>query len=245
MMAQSPSSLKLYAECPWRYMGRYLEGWYRFEGNEYTRRGTEIHALMEDEAHGRKAYWPPREAEARDFGLEVLRSLDLPGLRKRGWKVTPELETAVDGAGEPVPWNDRGAFLRCRIDLCLRSPDGTRTVIVDWKTGKTPGDAMQLHMNALTLPGAPGGRFTLLFAYLDGRKIERMQCGVPDLKFPVDVTEETRALAGRSPMRRVWESLMDCMDSHRTGVFPKKRDGDGCRWCEIKARCGSRPERRE
>jgi RecB family exonuclease len=238
MMPQSPSSLKLFTDCPWRYRGRYIENWYRFTGNEYTRRGTEIHGLMEEAARGREVRWPAREEQAREFGMRTLDALDLPGLRSLGWTVAPELEAAADGEGRPSDWNDRRTFVRSRIDLCMSSPDGKRIVIVDWKTGKTPADDLQLQMNALTLArfSDPGRSFTLLFVYLDQKKVVRGRCGAPDLRWPVDWSPESRELAARSTVRRVWEALIDCAEAHGTGNFEKRR-GSACRWCEIKSRC--------
>jgi RecB family exonuclease len=238
MMPQSPSSLKLFADCPWQYMGRYIRRWYTFEDNEYTRRGTEIHGYMEEMVRSGEAKWPAREAPVMEYGISVLDTLCLPELRDRGWTVTPELEAAASWDGKPTDWNARDAFVRSRIDLCMASPDGRKIIIVDWKTGKTPADKLQLQMNALTLAQFrdPARSYRLLFVYLDLRKMVSLECPAPDVRYPMVPTVMDYNRAARSPFRRTWETLLDCIAAHRDNRFEKRR-GAGCRWCKIKARC--------
>jgi hypothetical protein len=236
MMPISPSNLKLYSDCPRKYKACYIEKLYRFEGNQYTRRGEELHKCMELEVTALKTgvnppKWPAGEERARDYGRKVLSHLDIAGLVKQGWDVSSEREQAVSRLGTMVPWWDDMAYMRSRVDLLLVAPDRSEGLVIDWKSGKTRGTATQLAINVLTLPPEfrDEGEFTGVFVYLDQEEAEAEEMGrAPSFPLRLDAAPPAfgPALWACGWLERSW-------DNDR---FPKK-PGDACRWCEIKAVC--------
>jgi hypothetical protein len=228
----------MFLECPRKYHAKYIGRALPFEESPALVRGGKIHGLMEEEVRGNAPGWPESELPVREWACGVLRALRLKELKGRGWEVTPELECAASRTGGPSDWNGKDAFVRSRIDLCMASPDRGRVTVIDWKTGKTDGDALQLQMNVLSLARLrrPGQIYTLMFINLDKRRIETAEYGPPDVAFPVEPTPEAKAMAARSPFRKAWEGLIACIEAHRSGEFPRN-EGPGCRWCGIAGSC--------
>jgi RecB family exonuclease len=224
-MAQSPSSLKLFAECPYKYKARYIQRLYKFEGNVYTKRGELIHALMEEECQQETVpNWPDNELKVREFGRRVLyEDLKLNELvMGGGWDILIEDDRAITKAGLPTGWVTPDAWLRSRVDLALVPQQAEKGVIVDWKTGKTPGDPAQLTINAMCLQHKTGlERWIGSFVYLDQRNITT---------YEINLTPEDPWVTW------VRETMETLYLSHEHNAFPK-RPSPKCRWCEVKGAC--------
>jgi hypothetical protein len=234
-LAISPTSFKLFMDCPRKYKACYIEKLYKFEGNKYTERGDIVHKLMENEVkyilheNWGKPTWPDDLKTVRPFAKQAIRDLDIPYFMNAGWKITTEKEAAVDETGNTVGWWE-SSYLRSRIDLFMISPDYKKGIIVDWKTGKTRGNDSQLAINILTL--SPKERtceeYGVAFVYLDLKEV--------DFKMI-----ENTLTAPESKEDPFFDEVIYNIKKLRTiqennGVY-ERNPGATCRWCEIKGIC--------
>lgn len=224
----SPTSLKLYLQCPALYRARYVDKLYAPESNRFLERGIRVHKLLEDEVAGRSPDWSEERAVYRNV-KPVLDAID--AFRKEGFGAETELDAAVNGMGEAVGWWDESAVYRSKIDLLLANRRLDRRVIVDWKTGKTPGDPLiQLAFNAMCLyPHFGSKEYDVLFVYVDQGRSEhfKVRGGLGNGWL---VGEDGLAVDGLA------YRLTQVESAHGTGNFPATPN-ERCRWCEWKG-CG-------
>ena len=227
MRPESYSSLKTFLECPRQYRAKYVDHDLPYEQSPAAARGEAIHAAMEKMLKD----WPERTpvpdepaitANAERF-LDILR---FNHLWQRGWSALTEFQMAITDRFEQVLYNERRAWLRGRLDLVMAPPLADRdakspVVLVDWKTGKTPGDELQLAVGAALLFPVYGiGRVMGVFAYLDQ--------GIMTSKIFEDPTDVIGVVRGR--MEQVEEAWT-------RNSWPANPGGPGCRWCRMKERC--------
>jgi hypothetical protein len=228
-------------ECPRKYKAQYIEKIYKFEGNVHTRRGVLIHDLMFREINrlingGPPVVWPENEKRVEVFAKEVIEALDFKYFLSEGWYVSPEKELAVDREGRKVGWYDNDAYIRSRLDLLVVSPDLKKYLIVDWKTGKTPGFDLQLPLNILSLPEGDrrhDKRYDGAFVYLDLRKVDiRSDFGFMSLDiYPFD---RRKSAGGGDTAESAADYVLDLEEAWRDDDF-RTSPGSYCRWCEVKS----------
>jgi hypothetical protein len=194
-------------------------------------RGSAIHACMEAEVLGRPAAWPTGEEKVRDYGRSVLKDvllLDRIAAPYSRWQVVTEASVAVDRAGDVTDWFSPTGYVRSRVDLVIMPPGGIgQGIIVDWKTGKSPGEAQQLLINTVCMAANFGlRRYDAYFIYLDMQRMEAYSFDA-DADLPRSKNPELEKL-------RYELNLLE--HSHAIGSFPARR-GPGCRWCQIAAAC--------
>jgi hypothetical protein len=97
-------------------------------------RGTRIHEAAERFVRGEAELIP----ELKTFSAEFH---DLRDKYKQGL-VSLEGEWAVNKDWEPVPWNDRDAWARIKLDAFVRMSK-THAVVIDYKTGKKFGNEIK------------------------------------------------------------------------------------------------------
>jgi RecB family exonuclease len=228
----SPSSLKLYLQCPALYKARYITREYRPGTNRYLERGIRVHKLIEDELNGLSPDWAAEPAVRRNVAPLLER---IARLRDQGFEARAELEAALDAAGGRVGWWDP-AVLRSKIDLLLYHPGRDRRMIIDWKTGHTPGDPdVQLAINALCLyPDLGPGHYDAFFVYVDSGRETRhaFDLALPEFR-PGGLTPE---LARGSGAAYALGRFLELLDAHGRDDFPATPN-DRCRWCEWRG-CG-------
>jgi RecB family exonuclease len=231
VMAQSPSSLKLFQTCPKQYKARYIDKTIKASSSPAMERGSAIHACMEAEVLGRPAAWPPGEEKVRDYGRSVLKDvllLDQVNAPRSRWQVATEFSLAMDRAGDSTEWFSPSGYLRSRTDLVIIPPAGIKLgIIVDWKTGRSPGEAQQLLINAVCMTANYGPRrYECCFVYLDQRRVETFSFDI-DADLPQSKNPEMEKL-------RYELNLLE--HSHMIDSFPARR-GPACRWCQLAAAC--------
>jgi RecB family exonuclease len=219
----SPSSLKLHVQCPALYRARYVDKVYRPESNRFLERGIRVHGLLEKELGRIMPAWDGEERVRRNAAPVLERAWRLEAM---GYKMLVEHDATVAWDGGLGTWDE--CALRCRLDLLLFNRE--HRVIIDWKTGRTPGDAdLQLALNALCLyPVLGPGRYETFFVYVDSGRSERYVVDVDLPEFRPDSL--TRELAAESALRRTLCRLLDLWEAYERDDFPA-RPGDGCRWC--------------
>jgi RecB family exonuclease len=97
-------------------------------------RGTRIHEAAERFVRGEAELIPELKAFSAEFH-------DLRDKYKQGL-VSLEGEWAVNKDWEPVPWNDRDAWARIKLDAFVRMSK-THAVVIDYKTGKKFGNEIK------------------------------------------------------------------------------------------------------
>ena len=222
MRPESYSSIKTFRDCPRQYRAKYVDRDLPYEQSPAAERGDRIHAGMEAMVCGAQDHIPDEPvvtANAKRF-LDVLR---IDRLVDRGWRIFTEDQVAITENFEKLDYHDKRAWLRGRLDLVLIPPDPERmsTVVVDWKTGKTPGDRLQLEVaTALLLPYCGKGRYLGVFAYLDQGRMERFEFdGGGDFIAPIGLAMHL--------LKYSWAN------NH----WPAEPGGPGCRWCRMTERC--------
>jgi RecB family exonuclease len=223
--AQSFSSLKTFIDCPRLYKAKYLDDQIPYEQSPAARRGDELHRRMEAAvlALPELPDWPDEPTAAAN-AAKFIDALDMANLKAKNWRMMTELELAVDKSGAKADYRSPDAWLRGRVDLVLAAPDKSKVLVMDWKSGRTPGDPLQLIVSSALLVPYFGVRDYLgLFGYLDG--------GTMDM-YTINLKSEATRLQAFGPaaeLEKAWES----------GPWPTRRGGPGCRWCAVKALCQS------
>jgi hypothetical protein len=217
--------MAMFVGCPRRYKAKYVTKEIKFVTSPALERGSKIHTLMERHCRGHDPVgWPLEESECEASAKKFLETLAPAEKRASGWLVGVERELAIDDNFQAVGFWDPNAILRCKVDLMMIPPDKSKVLLVDWKTGKTPGSFQQLIINALCLVPEYGytRNYVGAFVYLDKGDLELRDI---DLK---DRTHRDKVLGLLKIIKEAGES----------DDFPAV-EGDGCRWCEIKEKCRS------
>ncbi|MDR1871987.1 MAG: PD-(D/E)XK nuclease family protein [Deltaproteobacteria bacterium] len=231
MMTQSPSSLKTFINCPALYKARYIDKIIKFTGNAATERGELIHKRMEELCLGSALSpdWGTNGDGAKLYGQNFINEvLKIGSLREKGVKIYVERQIAINAKGEIVDWWDKSAILRSRIDLFIDMEYAG--AVIDWKTGRTPGDPLQLLINAMCLyPLNPKTRYDGYFVYLDQAKV--------DSSTMIFDTAPLNSENGKVLELRLWLEKLE--RAYAENTFPATANND-CRWCDLRSNCDSR-----
>jgi hypothetical protein len=222
MRVESPSSLSVFKECPRRYQATYIDHEITFKPNRYTERGNQIHDFMDRTIKGEAVTWPTNELATKRVADEYFSLFDVANRRAAGWVIATERSLAINREARPVNYDSPAAYLRCRVDLFMASPERDRLFIVDWKTGKTPGTKTQLVINAMCLaPMFEHPLFHCLFVYLD-----QDSAVMEDIDISQPGTTE-----------HVYDLMNSIERAYTNNFFPANHGASGCRWCELRTKC--------
>ena len=175
----SASSLVDHAKCPKRFYWTVVRPLPRFRGAG-ARIGTEIHAWIERRAAGQGMLLEP-DAPV-DLTYEELAGD--PGRMERlrqAFLTSPYAERTPLFAEREFLLRIDGFAVRGRIDAIYGDPDGPWDV-VDWKTGRSVADPLQLEVYGLACAEIWGKRpedLTLTYCYLDRDEIVSVPMGDP------------------------------------------------------------------
>ncbi|MDR1312269.1 MAG: PD-(D/E)XK nuclease family protein [Deltaproteobacteria bacterium] len=225
---ESPTSLKLFLQCPALYKAQYVDRVYKSESNRYLERGIRVHELMERSVKGEAVDWSDEPGVKRNVApiLEALKRY-----ADEGFEIIAETQAAVDKDGNAVDWWDDSAIYRSKIDLLMVDRERDIRVIMDWKTGKTPGEPLyQLGFNAMCLyPLFGAARFRVAFVYVDADRAEWFSViGGWNNAWLTDESGKT--------MEELARSLAQVNSAYDSRNFPATPN-DKCRWCGWK-KCG-------
>lgn len=134
MMQLSPSSLKLYSDCPRRFFFERIVG-VKGEPHPSAIRGIEVHAELE------------KAGNDNDLTNPIIAALP-DGKRYH------ELKLSLGHDLRPTEWEN--GILRCIVDVYIEQPN--RHVILDFKTGKRRPHDLQLLVNAVAINAHFGER---------------------------------------------------------------------------------------
>lgn len=100
--------------------------------------GSTVHKYLEDRVRDNK----PLPASVAGY-----ESLVAPIIHSGGTKLIEE-QLAITSDFQPTEWLNPNAWCRGIVDIGLLSTDGTRALLLDWKTGKRKPDSDQLMLFA-------------------------------------------------------------------------------------------------
>jgi len=138
-IAHSYSSLKMFENCPKRFLHQRIERSVRDTMGAEAAEGNRIHKAFEDRLK------PAKEPLPRDLeGFEAM-CVSLEQSVGNG-QLLIEKELTLTANLTPTSWWGKDAWLRSKLDvLVIKGPDAT---VIDWKTGKRRVDQFQLDLFA-------------------------------------------------------------------------------------------------
>ena len=203
MRALSPSSIKMFAQCPRQWKARYIDGAKPAPAGKAAERGTMVHAEIE------QSLLLPTE-ERVPFCSNPLRYWNefFTGLGE----VKPEVPLAVDEHWEQVDFDDEKALFRGIIDGY--SP-GSFTSIFDWKTGRVYAEDHAFQASCYVALSPPALMHTATMVYLDS----------PLMTLSWDFSPGDRL--------GVIDNLKDKIHTIQVEEAFDPAPGKHCRWCPV------------
>lgn len=219
MIVHSPSNLKMFRECPYKYEQIQIKKKYKREATPALNRGIKLHSWMESAIRDGwdSIEWLDNKTRDTAYGawLAVRR------LQQTGWEVGVEVERAIDGRGRLVDWWDKPPlnWLRCKLDVLAVSPDKKSGVVIDWKTGRPWDDELQLMCNVMcAATGTQVHRWHVMYYYLDSGVVR-------------DYHRTVKSTVYRGPdgiLPDHGDVVISCIDGVHAcldeGIFPKNRN---------------------
>ena len=212
-LTHSYSSIKMFEQCPKRYLHQRINKDVVDKGSEATIYGERIHKQLEN----RLALSEPLPKESAKYE-EVCKVI---GQVTKGAELHLEQQLCLNENLTPTGWYDDNAWLRSILDVLILK--GDTAIIMDWKTGKRRPDFMQLELFALqTFKHYPNiKRVKSSFIWLKEGKTDN----------------ETFTIADVNVM---WTSLLSKIDkidqSYKSNTFPARPSGL-CRYCPANKLC--------
>lgn len=221
----SPSKLKTFAECKFRFQLQYGQKIPEPERplppgkTEHANdRGTRIHNSAEDFVRGKGPFIPEMAQFKTEF--DSIKKLYSPN---KDSKVVLEGEWAHDKNWEPVEWRSDKAWMRCKLDaLVLLSP--IEAVVIDYKSGKKFGNEMSHASQTQTYQLATFLRYPKL-------EVVHTELWYLDLG---EMTQNTftrdQGLRYKPSITRNGNAVTDCVE------FPPNPNIFSCRFCPYSTR---------
>jgi CRISPR/Cas system-associated exonuclease Cas4 (RecB family) len=182
-------------------------------------RGKDLHERMRSLLEGGGFPAHGGELAAKAAAERFVKDLLMEDLKKRGWTMLVEAEFGLTRDLRPTGFESLDSWVRGRLDLVMVPPEDSPKeplVVVDWKTGRTPGSRLQLQVAAALLyPDHKKRKMTGLFGYLDQGRMARHAVSMPA------GVEATRA------------AMAEVEASWKGNDWPRRRGGPACRWCAL------------
>lgn len=230
-LVYSPSMLKTFTSCPYKFKAQSIDKSIKWEQSEAAKRGEQLHALMET-AINNNMKWEDMNWTDEKSAVHAKKFLDIVDyLRKNGWNFMTEYGVGTDGYGNALDFWDKPPqnFIRCRIDFVAVHPKTDFAIVLDWKTGKKyECDKLQLQVNAVCLQAHTGcNKYQMGFAYLDSGDFVKQNIDVTG----IDVRNYDPTVLANSKCLEMLIALRDIQSAVATDNFPKTKNRF-CRWCQ-------------
>ncbi|MDR1035444.1 MAG: PD-(D/E)XK nuclease family protein [Deltaproteobacteria bacterium] len=233
----SPTGLKMFLQCPALFRARYVDKLFRPESNRWMERGTRVHSLIEGELIGKEPDWTEERAVFGNM-KSVFEVVDR--FRDEGYQMYAEYESAMSREDGKVDWWDESARYRSKLDLLLVHPERHHAVIVDWKTGKTPGDPfVQLAFNAMCVcPEVHENFFDAFFVYVDQGRAEHYKLSaIRGNAWVTDDKWKKQIVVNHPDEKYGVRYFLEKVDAACAEDDFPATPNDKCRWCDWKG-CG-------
>jgi ATP-dependent exoDNAse (exonuclease V) beta subunit len=214
-LSHSFSSIKMYENCPFRYYHQRIAKTVTDQGGEASAHGERIHKYIEDRLKG--THTPGEIADIANLE-PVIASVEKLAA---GGTLATEQQLTLTQELKPTSWFAKDAWLRSILDVMV--VQGSKAVVLDWKTGKRRPDFTQLELFALQV-----------FAHHpDVHEVSTGFIWTKDLAFDRETYKRTDAPA-------LWAKLLERIhrieQSVETNVWPVKPSGL-CRFCPCNHFC--------
>jgi len=212
-LTHSYSSIKMYENCPKRYMHQRVNKEVTDTGSEATKFGERVHSDLENRLlHGTAL---PQESSKHEQVCTTLQELT------KDATLLAEQQLCLNENLTPTGWWDEDAWLRSILDVLIIK-DST-AIVIDWKTGKRRPDFMQLQLFALQV-------------FKHYPEVEKVKSSLVWLKEGKTDTETYTS----NHTSLMWADLLARIErinqSYKTGNFPARPSGL-CPWCPAKNIC--------
>lgn len=138
-LSHSYSSIKLFENCPYRYMRQRVVKDIVDEGGEASINGERIHKFLEDRL--KENLELPQEVAHYEPLCRAVEHLASVG------ELHIEKELVLNDNLQPTGWWDADAWFRSKLDILVII--GKDAVVMDWKTGKRKPDFFQMQIFAV------------------------------------------------------------------------------------------------
>ena len=212
-LTHSYSSIKMYENCPKRYLYQRINKEVVDTGSNATIYGQRIHKDLENRLlHGQAL---PQETSKHEQVCQTLQQLTQHAT------LLAEQQLCLNENLTPTGWYDNDAWLRSILDVLIIK--GDKAIVIDWKTGKRRPDFMQLQLFALQV-------------FKHYSSICEVKTSFVWLKDEA-IDTETYTLNDTSIM---WKDILSRIErinqSCKTNNFPARPSGL-CRWCPAQNIC--------
>lgn len=137
--AWSHSALKAFETCPKKYYMTTVEKRFTEHKGEAVTWGSEVHKAFEDYFKTGKPF--PIGMRQFQTVADSIKAAVTPKVEE-----LTETKLAINRDFQPVGYFDRDVWVRCVVDYGIKN--GSKALIVDWKTGKKSQDSDQLALMA-------------------------------------------------------------------------------------------------
>lgn len=212
-LTHSFSAIKLYENCPKRYLHQRVLKEVEDEGGEASKYGERIHEALEYRLKEDRTL--PQEASRYEpLCQTILRAA-------KGGKLMVEQEMTLTDNLTPTGWWDADAWLRSKLDILIIK--GDTAIVMDWKTGKRHPDFTQLEMFAVQV----------FKHFPEVNTVKSTFIWLKDMSMDTEVYK-------REDSNRIWADLMGRIQRIYESVehdnWPPKPSGL-CRFCPARHMC--------
>lgn len=207
--AWSYSALVRYETCPKQYYDMNVTKEFKDEDSDFSAEGKIIHDAM----HKRVVHGKSLPIELRHLEAIAAKFAATPGVKKG------ELKLALNRKLEPVDYFASDVWVRVVIDLLV--VQGTKGIVVDWKTGKRKPDHTQLGLSTAVLARwmPELDFFSTLYVWTKSRELDPRNYTV-------------------SKLATVWGDLLPRVnkmeEARKTTNFPAKKN-PLCKYCPVQS----------
>jgi len=212
-LAHSFSALKMYENCPKRYMHQRINKEVQDQGGVASAYGERIHEALEVRLRDKT----PLTEETKRYEVLCTTLEDLA----EGGELLAEQKLTLDENLDPTDWFAPGAWLRSILDILIVK--GDTAYVGDWKTGKRRPDFTQMEMFALQI----------FRHYPEVNEVKTSLIWLKDMSMDSEVYKREQSNA-------MWAKLMTRInriyESAEHDNWPPKQSGL-CPWCPAKHMC--------
>jgi hypothetical protein len=212
-LTHSYSSIKMFEQCPKRYLHQRINKDVKDMGSEATIYGERVHKQLENRLALSEPL--PKESIKHEQVCNTIEKLT------ENADLYLEQQLCLNENLTPTGWWDTDAWLRSIIDVLILKED--TAIVIDWKTGKRRPDFMQLQLFALQV----------FKHYSNIKKVKSTFVWLKEGKTDTEVYTSNNT-------NLMWADLLARIErinqSYKTGNFPARPSGL-CPWCPAKNIC--------
>lgn len=205
-MTISPSKLATYETCPRQYEAKYITKEVKFQSNAHADFGNAVHKNIEDYLLG-KGKLAQRLIPMKEVFDKHANKL-----------IATERKMGMSASHKPASMYGNGTWINCVTDAAYASADGTRILIIDWKTGKNREADIQADMNKVIVAAHYPAATLIETAFVH--------------LFHGGIIHQTY-IPGETKLPTLYGKILRLERAHREGVFEPTPNGLCKSWCDV------------